>query len=46
MAAKDGDADRLRYEIGDLVYHLMVVMVRAGLTPEDIAGELAGRRRA
>lgn len=46
MAAKDGDADRLRYEIGDLVYHLMVVMIRAGLTPEDIAGELAGRRRA
>ena len=32
MAAKDGDAEHLRYEIGDLVYHLLVVMVRQGLT--------------
>jgi len=44
MAAKDADNDHLRYEIADLVYHLMVVMVRNGLTLEDIAGELAGRR--
>ncbi len=46
MAAKDGDVGQLRYEIGDLVYHLMVVMVRAGLTLEDVAAELAERRRA
>lgn len=46
MAAKDGDIERLRYEIGDLVYHLLVVMLRAGLTLEDVAGELAERRRA
>lgn len=46
MAAKDGDIERLRYEIGDLVYHLLVVMLRAGLTLEDVAAELAERRRA
>ena len=45
MAAKDHDAEHLRYEIGDLVYHLLVVMVREGLTLEDLAVELAGRRR-
>lgn len=45
MAAKDGNADQLRYEIADLVYHLMVVMVRSGLTLDDLAAELADRRR-
>ncbi len=44
MAAKDGDAEHLRYEIGDVVYHLLVVMARWGVTPDDLAGELAGRR--
>jgi phosphoribosyl-ATP pyrophosphohydrolase/phosphoribosyl-AMP cyclohydrolase len=45
MAAKDGDVAHLRYEIADLVYHLLVVMVRFGLAPEDLAAELAGRRK-
>ncbi|MBN2247577.1 MAG: bifunctional phosphoribosyl-AMP cyclohydrolase/phosphoribosyl-ATP diphosphatase HisIE [Coriobacteriia bacterium] len=45
MAAKDGDLDHLRYEIGDLVYHLLVVMVREGLTPADLAAELDGRKK-
>jgi phosphoribosyl-ATP pyrophosphohydrolase len=45
MAAKDHDSGQLRYEIGDLVYHLLVVMVREGLTLEDLADELASRRR-
>ncbi len=45
MAAKDGDADQLRYEIADLLYHVMVVMVRYGLTLDDIAGELESRRK-
>lgn len=45
MAAKDGDIDHLRYEIGDLVYHLLVVMVREGLTPGDLAAELDGRKK-
>ncbi len=45
MAAKDGDNEHLRYEIGDLVYHLLVVMTREGLTLDDLAAELDGRRR-
>lgn len=44
MAAKDADVAQLRYEIADLVYHLMVVMVRHDLKLEDVAAELAGRR--
>ena len=42
MAAKDGDSEHLRYEIGDVVYHLLVVMARWGMTPDDLAEELAG----
>jgi len=44
MAAKDADADHLRYEAADLVYHLLVVLARYGLTPSDLAEELAARR--
>ena len=45
MAAKDADRDHLRYEVGDLLYHLMVVLARYGLTPSDVAAELATRRK-
>lgn len=45
MAAKDAARDHLRYEVGDLMYHLLVVMARYGLTPDDIAAELASRRK-
>lgn len=44
MAAKDADADHLRYEAADLVYHLLVVLARYGLTPTELARELASRR--
>jgi phosphoribosyl-ATP pyrophosphohydrolase len=44
MAAKDGDPAHLRYEIGDVVYHLLVVMARWGITPDDLAEDLAARR--
>ncbi len=43
MAAKDGDADQLRYESADLMYHLLVVFQRWGLTPADLARELEAR---
>lgn len=43
MAAKDGDADQVRYEAADLVYHLLVVLARTGLTPHDLAAELSSR---
>lgn len=45
IAARDHDVNQLRYEIGDVLYHLMVVMVREGVTLDDLAAELAGRRR-
>jgi phosphoribosyl-ATP pyrophosphohydrolase len=44
MAAKDSDAQHLRYEVGDVVYHLLVVMARWGVSPHDIAEELVSRR--
>jgi len=43
MAAKDADAEHLRYEAADLTYHLLVVLARYGLTPDDLAAELASR---
>lgn len=43
MAAKDHDHVQLRYEAGDLLYHLLVVMARHGLTPDDLAQELSSR---
>jgi phosphoribosyl-ATP pyrophosphohydrolase len=43
MAAKDADASQLRYEAADLTYHLLVVLARHGLTPDDLAEELASR---
>jgi phosphoribosyl-ATP pyrophosphohydrolase len=45
IAARDGDATQLRYEIGDLLYHLLVVMVREGITLDELADELDGRQR-
>ncbi len=43
IAACGHDADQLTYEAADLVYHLLVVLVREGLTLDDLAEELAGR---
>ena len=45
IAARDHDTSQTRYEVADLVYHLLVVMVREGVSLDDLAGELAGRRR-
>ena len=45
MAAKDHDPAHVRYEAADLVYHLLVVMAREGVTPDELAAELAARRR-
>lgn len=40
------DRDRLVEESADLVYHLLVLWRAAGVTPGDVAGALASRRRA
>ena len=45
MAAKDCDHDHIRYEAGDLVYHLLVALERYGVTVEELAGELDARMR-
>lgn len=45
IAARDGDAKQLRYELGDLLYHMLVVMVREGVELDDLAAELHSRRR-
>ena len=45
MAARDGDVQQTRYEIADLIYHLLVVMVREGVSLDSLAAELVGRRR-
>ena len=43
MAAKDRDHEHLCYEVVDLLYHLLVGCVRAGLYPDEIAAEMRGR---
>ncbi|MBP3885442.1 MAG: phosphoribosyl-ATP diphosphatase [Olsenella sp.] len=45
MACKDDDHDHIRYEAGDLVYHLLVVLERYGVTLDELAGELNARVR-
>lgn len=45
MAAKDNDHDHLRYEAGDLVYHLLVVLERYGVSLDELAGELNARMK-
>ncbi|MBQ4151283.1 MAG: bifunctional phosphoribosyl-AMP cyclohydrolase/phosphoribosyl-ATP diphosphatase HisIE [Clostridia bacterium] len=43
IAAKANDKAETIYEISDLAYHIMVLMVEAGISLEDIHRELASR---
>ncbi len=43
IAAKDQDKKETVYEIADLAYHVMVLMVEAGISIDDIHNELASR---
>ncbi len=43
IAAKEQDKKETIYEIADLAYHVMVLMIEAGITLEDIHRELASR---
>ena len=43
IAAKAGDRAETIYEIADLAYHLLVLMVESGIDVADIRKELAGR---
>ncbi|MDO4166344.1 MAG: bifunctional phosphoribosyl-AMP cyclohydrolase/phosphoribosyl-ATP diphosphatase HisIE [Eubacteriales bacterium] len=44
IAAKNPDAEELKYEIADFLYHMMVLMVECGLDWNDITKELVNRR--
>ena len=43
IAAKDHDKKEVVYEIADLAYHVMVMMVEMGISLEDVRRELADR---
>ena len=43
IAAKAEDKKETIYEIADLTYHVMVLMIQAGISLEDIMTELASR---
>lgn len=44
IAAKNPDAEEIKYEIADFLYHMMVLMVERGVEWEDITRELSHRR--
>ncbi|MCL2826541.1 MAG: phosphoribosyl-ATP diphosphatase [Eggerthellaceae bacterium] len=44
-AARDGEVDHLRYEVGDLLYHTLVVLERFGIPLDELAAELNTRMR-
>lgn len=44
IAAKNPDPDELVYEVGDLFYHIMVLLVAKGVKPQKIWEELKSRR--
>jgi phosphoribosyl-ATP pyrophosphohydrolase len=43
MAAKDGDGEKIVYEVADLWFHTLVLLAREGLSADDVLVEL-GRR--
>lgn len=43
IAAKNPNPEEIKYEISDLLYHLMVLMAQKGVTWEEITKELANR---
>lgn len=43
LAAKDGAADRVVYEIADLWFHTLVLLAQQGLHPDAVLAELERR---
>lgn len=43
MAAKDGDKDKLVYEVADLWFHTLVLLAQQNLHPDDVLAELQRR---
>ncbi len=44
IAAKNGDGKEISYEVGDLLYHLLVLMVHQDVEPQQVWKELDSRR--
>ncbi len=45
IASKNETKERIIYEISDLLYHLLVLMVEKKISIDDIYGELSSRRK-
>lgn len=43
MAAKDGDPQKIVYEVADLWFHCLITLAQFGLRPSDVLAELARR---
>ena len=43
MAGKDGDRDKIVYEVADLWFHTMIALAAFDLEPADVLAELARR---
>jgi len=43
MAAKDGVPEKIVYEVADLWFHTLVLLVQQGLRPEQVLAELDRR---
>jgi phosphoribosyl-ATP pyrophosphohydrolase len=43
MAAKDGNADKIVYEVADLWFHSLVLLSQQGLHPNAVLAELDRR---
>jgi phosphoribosyl-AMP cyclohydrolase / phosphoribosyl-ATP pyrophosphohydrolase len=45
IAAKNLSKDEIRYEVSDLVYHVLVLLAESNMSPEDIYDELTKRHK-
>ena len=45
IAAKNHSKEEIRWEVADLMYHLLVMLELEGVGLDDVAGELAGRAK-
>lgn len=45
LAAKNGNPEEVRHEAADLLFHLLLTLKEAGVTPEDLARTLWDRHR-
>jgi phosphoribosyl-ATP pyrophosphohydrolase len=43
IAAKDGDPEKIIYEMADLWFHCLVLLAQQGLSPDRVLEELARR---